>query len=207
MWYLTKTPPWIQHIFNGGYWHINTDQKVLYLTFDDGPHPTTTPWLLNTLEKFNARATFFCLGNQAHQHPQLIEAIQQHHTLGNHTYHHLNGWHTHYRTYWRDIQQCQSEFTSHLFRPPYGLLSPAQFQQLKHQFQLIMWDVMPGDFDPRLSPSAVLQNITRNVETGSIIVLHDHPASSAHLKNIVPALLQYYTQRGFQFADLSFLNS
>ena len=132
-------------------WKLPTTEPVLYLTFDDGPIPEVTPWVLDTLESYNARATFFCVGHNVEKHPDLFQRLlNEGHSVGNHTFSHLNGWETENIAYFNNIRHCAHLVKSPLFRPPYGRITPSQRQYLLRHYQIVMWDVLSGDFDEDL---------------------------------------------------------
>jgi peptidoglycan/xylan/chitin deacetylase (PgdA/CDA1 family) len=154
------------------------DSDSFYLTFDDGPFPTTTPLILEKLKKLNVKATFFCTGKQAEKHIDLLDMIIAHgHIVGNHGHCHLNGWKTSIEEYVSNINRSKQRLKSNLFRPPYGKLTWKQYQKLKTNNKIVLWDNMPGDFDKSLSQSQVISNFKRNLKSGTIVVLHDNPQS------------------------------
>ena len=157
---------------------LKTSEKILCLTFDDGPDPESTPKLLDILEKHNTRALFFCDGKAAEMYPHLVERItEKGHLVGNHGYNHLNGWTTSVREYHNDVVYA-SRFTSgKIFRPPYGLLRPGQYLKLRKSFRIIFWDIMPYDFDGNTGTKRSLEILNKKIRPGSIIVLHDRQDS------------------------------
>jgi peptidoglycan-N-acetylglucosamine deacetylase len=198
--YLVKTPNWLQSYFQNYTWRIKTAEKVLYLTFDDGPIPEVTPWVLSLLEQYDAKATFFCVGENVEKHPRIYQnLLKKGHSVGNHTQNHLNGWSTKKSIYLENTQRCASSVRSNLFRPPYGRLTPAQSEQLRKEYRIILWDVLSGDFDPKISSEKCLQNVIENTENGSIIVMHDSLKAEHHLRNILPKILNFYSERGYRF--------
>lgn len=203
--YLIKTPRVIQKLFPNFHWNVEaTDSPVIYLTFDDGPIPQLTPWVLEQLAAFNAKATFFCVGNNARRYPELLQqTIDAGHSVGNHTMHHLDGWKSENVPYFHDVRHCALQVKSSLFRPPYGRLKPAQAQFLTRHYEVVMWDVLSGDFDPNLTAEDCYQNVVRNARPGSIVVFHDSLKAEDHLRNILPRLLQYYADLGYRFEALT----
>ena len=155
MFYFKKTPWWLKRIYKNCIWQINTKQKIIYLSFDDGPHPIATPFVLDELKKHNAKATFFCIGKNVVLYPEIYKRIiAEGHSVGNHTLNHLNGWKTKNETYIKNIQSASKHINSNLFRPPYGRITFQQLQILSHlqqPFKVIMWSVLSGDFDTKIS--------------------------------------------------------
>jgi len=206
MFYFTKTPWWIKIVYPECIWKIDTSEKNLYLTFDDGPEPSVTPFVLNELNKYNAAATFFCIGKNVEQNFKTYkEVIDAGHAIGNHTYDHLNGWKTNDKKYLENIFKAKQIIDSNLFRPPYGRITKFQLAQLngaKYNLRTIMWSVLSGDFDQKLSTDDCFLNVTRNSKPGSIIVFHDSKKSEEKLRVILPKLLKYFSERGFQFKKI-----
>ncbi|MCH8902583.1 MAG: polysaccharide deacetylase family protein [Bacteroidetes bacterium] len=203
MFYFVKTPLPIIKTMPWFVWRMSRKEKLVYLTFDDGPTLDITPWVLETLENYNAKATFFCLGENIRQHPEIFENIkQQGHAVGNHTYHHLNGWKTPKQEYVADVSLFETMFKAKMFRPPYGKMTPGQVKNLKKKYKLIMWDVISGDFDLKVSPEKCLANVTENTQNGSIVVFHDSKNAEAKLRYALPKALETLSDRGYTFASL-----
>ncbi len=203
--YLAKTPALIQRLLPEYTWHIPTKKRALYLTFDDGPIPEVTPWVLDILGGFSAKATFFCVGENVQRHPGIFQRItREGHSVGNHTHQHLNGWKTDAATYLHNVAQCADFVQGNLFRPPYGRLRSAQTKVLKQNYQIIMWDVLSGDFDRNITPQKCLDNITRYSRPGSIVVLHDSLKAEQNLRFALPALLDFYAAKGWTFECLGY---
>jgi peptidoglycan/xylan/chitin deacetylase (PgdA/CDA1 family) len=201
--YLLKTPRLIQRLLPGLTWRVPGEEKVLYLTFDDGPIPDVTPWVLEQLRSYSAKATFFCVGENAASHPEILaQLLAEGHSIGNHTYHHLNGWATKSGVYLSDVARCAALVPSPLFRPPYGRLSPRQLSALHPHYRIVMWDVLSADFDPAVSPQQCLSNVLNHAGPGSIIVFHDSLKALSRLRYALPAVLDRYSQDGFSFEAL-----
>jgi peptidoglycan/xylan/chitin deacetylase (PgdA/CDA1 family) len=201
--YLVKSPFFLKKYYSNFIWKIPTTEKIIYLTFDDGPTPEITEWTLTTLKKFNAKATFFCIGNNVAKHPIIFNKIMREgHAVGNHTHHHLNGWHTNNETYLSNIKKCEEVVKSKLFRPPYGRIKKSQYELLKNDYQVIMWDVLSGDFDPKTSPEKCLSNVINNATEGAIIVFHDSLKATENLKYTLPIVLSHFTEQGYRFEKL-----
>ncbi len=202
--YLVKTPNFIQSLFPNFIWKVPTSDKVLHLTFDDGPIPEVTPWVLEQLEAYNAKATFFCVGDNVKKHPEVFNQVQQAgHAVGNHTFNHLNGWGSENLTYFHNVRHCARLVKSELFRPPYGRLMPRQAQFLQRHYQIIMWDVLSGDFDPKISAEQCLTNVINKARKGSIVVFHDSLKAFDKLKVVLPQVLEHFHQLGYRFEALN----
>ncbi|MBK6860079.1 MAG: polysaccharide deacetylase family protein [Saprospiraceae bacterium] len=202
--YLSFTPRFLQSMFSELLWRVESQRPELFLTFDDGPIPDVTPWVLEQLEEFDAKASFFCVGQNIERFPAIFnQIIDQGHTIGNHTYNHLSGWCTDNPTYFQNVQKGAKISGSNLFRPPYGRLRPSQTRFLKRHYQIVMWDVLSGDFDPNLSAEACFSNVIKNTQPGSIIVFHDSLKSAKKLYEVLPRILEYYSLLGYQFKALS----
>lgn len=203
--YWVKTSIFIKKIFFRHIWSIPNKEKAVYLTFDDGPTPEITEWVLAELKKHEAKATFFCIGNNIEKHPSIVSKIlQEGHAIGNHTFNHLNGWKTDKTAYVQNALQCEKAieaftYKSKLFRPPYGKIKPSQAKALRDKgYQVIMWDVLSADFDQKISPEQCLENVLRNVASGSIIVFHDSVKAYENLKYVLPKTLSFLAQNKYK---------
>ena len=197
--YLIKTTWWLRKIYSSALtWKIPVEERKIFLTFDDGPHPTITPFVLNCLKQYNAKATFFCIGKNVQLYQGVFQQIiNEGHRIGNHTHNHLNGWKTTDKKYFENIILARKFIDSNLFRPPYGRITRFQIQQLKSIFNIIMWDVLSGDFDADLSPQKCLQNVVSNTSSGSIIVFHDSEKAIARLEYALPKALEFFAEQGY----------
>jgi peptidoglycan/xylan/chitin deacetylase (PgdA/CDA1 family) len=206
MFYLVKTPGWLKRIYRDCIWQIPTKEKIIYLTFDDGPHPVATSFVLEQLKAYNASATFFCIGKNVVEYPEVYQqVINDHHAVGNHTYHHLNGWKTKDDKYMEDIEMAKKYIDSNLFRPPYGKITKFQLKLLaKEKFKLtaVLWTVLSGDFDQSISKERCLQNVIGNTGNGSIVVFHDSEKAYEKLQFTLPRILQYFSDKGYQFEKI-----
>jgi len=202
--YLVKTPAILKPLAKDFVWKIDTSKKIIYLTFDDGPTPEVTEKVLSILKEYNAKATFFCLGKNVEQHPELyLEVLNARHTTGSHSYSHKDGWKTNNYSYIKDALRGNQKINSTLFRPPYGHITLSQTSSLKKRFKLIMWDVISGDFDKTISAEKCLQNVINNTEAGSIVVFHDSVKAAEKMLQVLPQVLKHYGDLGFKFEALS----
>ncbi|WP_285058976.1 polysaccharide deacetylase family protein [Pedobacter ginsengisoli] len=204
--YLIKSPLLLKWYYPSLTWHKNRNDKVIYLTFDDGPIPDVTAFALKTLKAFNAKATFFCIGDNINKHPEIFENIKNEgHSIGNHTFNHLKGWSTPDEIYLKNFQKCQELTKTHLFRPPYGRIKKSQITKLltvHPDMQIVMWDVLSGDFDISLDPQKCFKNVVKHTGNGSIVVFHDSIKAYDRLRYALPRVLQHFTQQGYHFESL-----
>ena len=201
--YLVKTPRLLQTIFPRYTWRVPAKEKVIYLTFDDGPIPEITPWVLEQLSRFRAKATFFCVGDNICKNTDIFdELLRQGHSVGNHTFNHLNGWQSKTHDYLDNVAECAAVTKSSLFRPPYGRLRLTQALSLHREYNIVMWDVLSGDFDPMLSPEDCLANVVENARRGSIIVFHDSLKAAKNLFYTLPRVLEHFANMGYRFEAL-----
>ena len=206
--YLIKTPLFIQNLFPNFTWKMKSEQPVIHLTFDDGPIPNITPWVLDQLAKYDAKATFFCVGANIEKHPEVFQqVIDAGHTIGSHTHNHMNGWNTDNIPYFHNVRRGASMAKTELFRPPYGKLKPSQIQFIQRHYQVVMWDVLSGDFDPTISSEQCYRNVVNHAKPGSIVVLHDSLKAKEKLEFVLPRILEYFSGLGYKFENLSYLES
>ncbi len=214
--YFIKTPRILKQILSRYTWCFGSDKKEIYLTFDDGPVPEVTEFVLDQLKKYNAKATFFCIGDNIKKHSSIFcQIINEGHSVGNHTFNHLNGWKTNNDSYIENIELCESIISnkseissnlnlSKLFRPPYGKLKKSQSKQLiKKGYKIIMWDVLSADFDTSITKEKCLKNVLENTKNRSIIVFHDSIKASEKLYYILPKVLEEFTKKGYTFKAIS----
>ena len=209
--YWIKTSLLIKKLFSKYVWDIPNTENKIYLTFDDGPTPEITEWVLQELKKYNAKATFFCIGNNIEKHPEIfLKVIAEGHSIGNHTFNHLNGWKTSTEEYLTNFKRCETEIYKlktadcHLFRPPYGKIKFSQAEKLRQLgYKIIMWDVLSADFDISISKERCLENATKKVTSGSIIVFHDSVKAFPNLEYTLPKALKYFKEKGFVFEKLT----
>ncbi|MAM18445.1 MAG: polysaccharide deacetylase family protein [Christiangramia sp.] len=191
-------------------------KNTIYLSFDDGPIPEVTPWVLQELKKFDATATFFCIGDNVQKHPEIFQQVlDAGHAIGNHTFHHLNGWKTRTSEYLQNTekaQQLMADYSQHqnqvisakFFRPPYGKIRNSQASSLvRNGYKIVMWDVISGDYNSQFSAEKCYQNVVQNTVAGSCIVFHDSQKAFPNLQEILPKILQYYAEKGWEFGSLT----
>ena len=205
--YFVKTPFWLEWLYSDCVWKIKTSEKKMYLSFDDGPHPAITMFVLDELKKYNAKATFFCIGDNVIKYPEVYKRIiDEGHAVGNHTQNHLNGWNTDDIKYLGNIDTAKKYIDSDLFRPPYGRITRFQLSQLKlSKFKLktIMWSVLSGDFDTNISKETCSQNVIVNAKQGSIVVFHDSEKANERLRHALPEVLTYFSKKGYVFEKIT----
>ena len=195
---MVRPPSFLRWIYPNAIWHLPSDRKVAYLTFDDGPTPIVTEKVLELLDKYKAKATFFCIGKNIEQHPRLFQLlIEKGHHTGSHTYSHLNGWKSQAEEYINDYMKGRELSQSNLFRPPYGRILLKPLQVIQKQDKVIMWDILSKDYDNDLSTEVVYANVIRNLRPGSIIVFHDSEKAKSTLLVVLPRLLEYLSQQGY----------
>jgi peptidoglycan/xylan/chitin deacetylase (PgdA/CDA1 family) len=189
----------LKKIFPDGLvWKIPTEANEIFLTFDDGPHPSITPFVLDQLSAYNAKATFFCIGENVKRYQNVyLQILDGGHATGNHTYNHLNGWKTSDDKYLENIAEAKKLIDGRLFRPPYGRITRSQAHRLKPMFKIIMWDVVSGDFDTELPADKCLRNVIDNTVAGSIVVFHDSEKAFPRMEYALPRALDYFATKGF----------
>jgi peptidoglycan/xylan/chitin deacetylase (PgdA/CDA1 family) len=205
--YFVKTPWLLKKLYPECMWEVKTTEKNIYLTFDDGPHPQATPFVLQELKKYHAQATFFCIGKNVKEYFEVYkQIISDGNKPGNHTFNHLNGWKTTDKKYLEDILRAANLIDSDLFRPPYGNITKFQLKALrgeKFNLKTIMWNVLSGDFDEKITPENCYLNVINNSGPGSIIIFHDSSKALPRLQYALPRMLEYFTEKGFHFKIIS----
>lgn len=205
--YPFKSPNFLQVLYPKMIWKMPSGEKKIYLTFDDGPIPDITPFVMDELNKFNAKATFFCIGDNIRKHPEVFESLKKEgHTVANHTFNHLNGRKYNLNTYLENTEKCQeylSDSSSNYFRPPYGRMKRSQINAIAEKYKIIMWDVLSGDFQKDLDPDKCLRKCIKYTQDGSIVLFHDSIKAAPVMKKVLPSFLKHFSNLGFEFACLS----
>ncbi len=201
--YWVRPPSFLKWYYRDMTWRKSRSDKTIYLTFDDGPIPELTPFVLDILKKHGIKATFFCVGENIQKHSDLFRRLSaEGHRIGNHTYHHLKGWDYDTKSYIEDVKKCQELTQTSLFRPPYGKIKKSQIKILKEDFELIMWDVLSGDFDTSLAPASCYDNVIKYTRPGSILVFHDNLKAISRLKHTLPRIIEHFKAQGYTFGLL-----
>ncbi|MDR2499113.1 MAG: polysaccharide deacetylase family protein [Tannerellaceae bacterium] len=198
---LIEQPPFLYRaIFPGAIWRKPANEKCVYLSFDDGPSPNITPWVLDTLDRFGIKATFFCVGDNVRKHPDVYRMLlQAGHSVGNHTFNHIQGICTPTSAYMANVDKAAQLIHSRLFRPPHGHLRLPQMNALRKQYDIIMWDVVTRDYSPHMSPEGVFRNVRRYSRNGSIIVFHDSLKAERNMKIALPLSIEWLLNEGYSF--------
>lgn len=184
-------------------WRVKTAKQVVYLTFDDGPNPLVTRWVLEQLQTYNAKATFFCVGDNVQRYPDTYgEILKMGHITGNHSFNHLNGWNTNNESYFDNISKCRELVNSDLFRPPFGRITLSQSRELRKQYRIIMWDILSRDFERNLDTSESLSAMIKGIRNGSVIVFHDSEKTFKNLKVLLPQILEFLHKSGYKMESL-----
>ena len=205
-----QTPGLLQFLFPQFTWKKRNASNEIYITFDDGPVPEATPLVLHYLKEYDARATFFCVGENVKRYPEIFhQIIAEGHSVGNHTFHHLNGWKTSSKEFLDDVEKCQKVIAPHcswddkpLMRPPYGRLKRSQWKKLRNHYQIIMWDVLSGDFSSAIDTGTCLNKSIKYAKAGSIVLFHDSVKTIDKIKKVLPAFLRHFNQLGYSFRPL-----
>ncbi|MDN5202923.1 polysaccharide deacetylase family protein [Fulvivirgaceae bacterium BMA10] len=208
--YLHKTPKFLQYLYPGLVWHKDRKEKCIYITFDDGPVPEITQFALNTLGDFNAKGTFFCVGENISRFPEEFKkVVDQGHSVGNHTFNHMNGWNNSQEHYYKNVERCHEEMkkfisvdSRQLFRPPYGRIKRAQANKLMTNYDIIMWDVLTGDFDHNLDQDTCLKKAIESTRNGSIVIFHDSEKAARNMQFVLPRYLDHFSNLGYTFSAL-----
>lgn len=206
--YFVKTPWWLKKIYPAYLWSMPVNEPAIYLTFDDGPHPVATPFVLDRLKEYNAKATFFCIGKNVLAYPDIYRRIlDEGHATGNHTHTHPNGWKTSNKKYLQDVSEAGRHIDTRLFRPPYGRITSFQARNIKAAMKrdrvtIVMWDVLSADFDESISPQQCLEHVILHTVNGSVIVFHDSEKAFPRMQPILPKVLAFFANKGMRMEKL-----
>lgn len=200
-----RLPGFITSLFKDVVWRFDENSKVVYLTFDDGPIPEVTPWVIDLLRKENIKATFFCVGENVMKYPEVYRQILDGgHSVGNHTYNHWQGIKKGKQDYFDNIEKAAGFIDSDLFRPPHGWLTRSQYRFLKNRYRIIMWDLVSCDYDIRIKPEKVLRNVKDFVRPGSVITFHDSIKAENNLKQSLPEAIRWMKEQGYRFEAIPY---
>ena len=200
----TRTPQLLKWVYPSLVWDEQVSENSVYITFDDGPHPNITPWVLDELDKFGFKATFFCIGANVSKYPESYsEILKRGHQTGNHTYNHLRGFHTDNTAYYENIEECAQLVNSKLFRPPHGQLTPSQVSFIKQKYKIIMWSLLAEDWNEKLDAESKLQLMKAFTQKGDIVVFHDSDKAQKNLEFLLPKYLEFLAGKGFKSLLLS----
>lgn len=192
-----------ESLFPNYVWKVKTNKKIIYLTFDDGPIPEITPWVLDLLDHYEAKGTFFCVGENISKNPGVFNSIlSQGHSVGNHTYNHVNGWKTPNETYLGNFKKSERVHKTKLFRPPYGRIKKKAAEQILDTHQIIMWSVLTKDYSQTTSPEKCLERAIKQTKSGSIVLFHDSLKAEKNLRYALPKFLEYFSKKGYTFEAL-----
>ncbi|MDD3166700.1 MAG: polysaccharide deacetylase family protein [Bacteroidales bacterium] len=201
--FIEQLPNWVRRLYPGVKWREDAASKVIYLTFDDGPIPEVTPWVLDVLDRYEIKATFFCVGDNVRKHPEVYqEVLRRGHRVGNHTFNHLRGFEIGCSRYVENVHKASEWIESDLFRPPHGQLRYAQLEALLPEYRIVQWDVISRDYNAKLKPEKVLNIVKRYARNGSIVVFHDSIKAEKNMKFALPKALDYWIKQGFTFRTL-----
>ena len=200
-----RLPGFFTSLFKDAVWRFKEAGQVVYLTFDDGPIPEVTPWVLELLKRENIKATFFCVGENVQKYPDVYQQIlEDGHSVGNHTFNHLQGFKNNDQDFFTNIEKAATYIDSDLFRPPHGLLKASQYKYLKKKYRMIMWDLISCDYDSRLNHGKVFKNVTDFVRPGSILTFHDSEKAKTNLMKALPLSIKWMKEQGYCFEAIPY---
>ena len=201
---MRQVPDIVKILWRTPVWRINTSEKVIYLTFDDGPNPEVTPRVLDILDEYKAKATFFCVGENVSRFPEIFAEIKRRgHAVGNHTYNHVKGNEKTVQEYVQNVWKADELIHSKLFRPPHGRITFKQVNKLKKDFKIIMWDFITYDFDKELKPAEIMKEVKNRCRKGSIVVFHDSLKARENMLVVLPEALKFWKENGFEICALT----
>lgn len=198
--FIEQPPQFLRILYPKAIWRMNKNEKAVYLTFDDGPIPVVTPWVLDLLDKYKIKATFFMVGDNVRKHPEEFQmVVNRGHRIGNHTFNHIKGLDYKGDSYLENTDKANAYLKTNLFRPPHGYMSPKQYRTLKDKYKIIMWDLVTRDYNRKLNGKQVLGKVKKYVRNGSIITFHDSIKSEENLKYALPRAIEWLQEQGYEF--------
>ena len=198
--FIEQPPQFVRQLYPGACWRMNVSERVVYLTFDDGPIPEVTPWVLDVLDRYRIKATFFMVGDNVRKHPEVYRmVVERGHRIGNHTYHHLKGFGLSADSYVANVEEANRLVESDLFRPPHGLMRMSQYHALRERYRIVMWDLVTRDYNPKLTGDEVLGKVKRYARNGSIITFHDSLRATHNLYYALPRAIEWLLAEGYEF--------
>ncbi len=198
--FIEQPPQFVRQLYPGACWRMNVSERAVYLTFDDGPIPEVTPWVLDVLDRYRIKATFFMVGDNVRKHPEVYRmVVERGHRIGNHTYHHLKGLGMSADSYVANVEEANRLVESDLFRPPHGLMRMSQYYALRERYRIVMWDLVTRDYNPKLTGDEVLGKVKRYVRNGSIITFHDSIRATHNLYYALPRAIEWLLAEGYEF--------
>ncbi|MDY3266573.1 MAG: polysaccharide deacetylase family protein [Phocaeicola sp.] len=198
--FIEQPPQFLRILYPKAIWRMNKNEKAVYLTFDDGPIPVVTPWVLDLLDKYKIKATFFMVGDNVRKHPEEFQmVVNRGHRIGNHTFNHIRGLDYKGDSYLENTDKANAYLKTNLFRPPHGYMSPKQYRTLKDKYKIIMWDLVTRDYNRKLNGKQVLGKVKKYVRNGSIITFHDSIKSEENLKYALPRAIEWLQEQGYEF--------
>ena len=199
--FIEQPPQIIRYLYPSAIWRMDKDKKAVYLTFDDGPIPRVTPWVLDVLDKYGIKATFFMVGDNIRKHPDEFRmVVERGHRIGNHTFNHIRGLNYDINSYLENTDKaCRMMMNTDLFRPPHGYMSPRQYAELKKRYKIIMWDLVTRDYNRKFTGEQILQKVKKYVRNGSIITFHDSLKSEENIRYALPKAIEWLKEQGYEF--------
>lgn len=199
--FIEQPPQIIRYLYPSAIWRMDKDERAVYLTFDDGPIPRVTPWVLDVLDKYGIKATFFMVGDNIRKHPDEFRmVVERGHKIGNHTFNHIRGLSYDINSYLENTEKaCRMMMETNLFRPPHGYMSPKQYAELKKRYKIIMWDLVTRDYNRKFNGKQILQKVKKYARNGSIITFHDSIKSEENLKYALPKAIEWLKEQGYEF--------
>lgn len=198
--FIEQPPQFVRQLYPGACWRMNVSERAVYLTFDDGPIPEVTPWVLDVLDRYRIKATFFMVGDNVRKHPEVYRmVVERGHRIGNHTYHHLKSLGVSADSYVANVEEANRLVESDLFRPPHGLMRMSQYHALRERYRIVMWDLVTRDYNPKLTGDEVLGKVKRYARNGSIITFHDSLRATHNLYYALPRAIEWLLAEGYEF--------